>query len=49
VRDLSANEIADMDTLFKVSEYSQLLRVIGKVSGAGEELGNEATVEFVSV
>jgi len=49
IKDLSANEIADMDSLFKVSEYSQLLKILGKISGNDDAEGNEPTMEFVSV
>ena len=40
-------EREDLDSLFDRGEYSQLLTVIGKLSG-NEEMGKEPTLELVS-
>ena len=47
IRDLTQTEIADMDSLFTVGEYSQLLKVLSKISGSGDE-GNDPMMEFVT-
>lgn len=46
-KDLSAAEREDMDELFSIGEYSQLLKVVQKVSG-GDESGKEARLEVVN-
>lgn len=45
-RDITSNEKEDMDSLFNMTEYGQLLQVIGKLSG-GEDEKKEAVLEFV--
>ncbi len=45
-RDLSGNEKEDMDGLFKIAEYAQLMGVLQKMSG-DDESGEEATVTFL--
>ena len=37
----------NMDSLFTVLEYNQLLKVVGKMNGGGDEKG-EAQVEFLA-
>jgi hypothetical protein len=37
----------DLDGLFKISEYGQLMKVIGKISG-GEDAQKEAKVELMA-
>ncbi len=46
LRDVTAIEREDIDSLLTLSEYAQVMKVIGKISGE-DELGNEARVEFV--
>ena len=45
-KDLTAVEREDLDSLLTVSEYAQILQIIGKMSD-GEDSGNEAKMEFV--
>lgn len=45
-RDLSATEKEDLDSLFNISEYGQLVQAVGKVMG-DDDAGNEAKVEFL--
>jgi len=45
-RAISANEREDMDSLFEMGEYSQVLKVIGHISG-GEDAGKMPQVEMV--
>lgn len=45
-RDLSAIEKEDLDSLFSITEYGQLVKTVGKVMG-DEDMGNEAQVEFL--
>lgn len=47
-RDITAIEKEDMDALFKLSEFTQLLKVIAKISGV-EDAGNEPKMEFVEM
>ena len=44
---VSAIERENVNNLFKMAEYTQLLRVIQKMSG-GDDLGKEAKLELVS-
>ncbi len=44
---LSAIEKEDIDSLFTMAEYAQLLKVIEKMSG-GDDLGKEAKIELVA-
>jgi hypothetical protein len=37
----------DMDDLFSIQEYSQILQVVGKISG-GDDKSKEAKIEFVA-
>lgn len=46
-KDIGMNERNNMDSLFSVVEYNQLLKVVGKMNGGGEEKG-EAQVEFLA-
>lgn len=46
-RTVTGNEKEDMDSLFTMSEYGQLLKVIGKLSGA-EDMGKEPRIEMVA-
>lgn len=43
----TAAELEDMDSLFSISEYSQLLKVVAKLSG-GDEAGKLPAIEVVS-
>ena len=46
-RTVTGNEKEDLDSLFTMVEYAQLLKVIGKLSG-GDEMGKEARIEIVA-
>lgn len=46
-KELTAAQKEDLDSIFSVAEYSQLLKVVGKISG-GDEAGKEPTLEHVS-
>lgn len=48
VRDLSATEKEDMDSLFKMVEFGQLMKVVTKMSG-GDEAGNELATELIQL
>ena len=45
-KELSANERQDMDGLFSMMEYTQLLSVVREISG-GDELGKKPQLEVV--
>lgn len=44
---VTGNEREDLDSLFTMAEYGQLLKVIGKLSG-GDEAGNDPKIEMVA-
>ena len=46
-KDVTAIEREDMDSLFSMAEYAQLLSVITKMSG-GDDLGKSPRLEIVS-
>lgn len=46
-KDLSAAEKEDMDSLFTMSEYSQILYAIKKMSG-GDDEGNDPRLEMIT-
>lgn len=46
-KDVTAIEREDMDSLFTMAEYSQLLSVITKMSG-GDDLGKQPKLEIVT-
>lgn len=43
----AASELEDMDDLFSISEYNQLLKVAAKLMG-GDDMGKEPTTEVVA-
>lgn len=46
---ISAADREDLDGLFKVGEYTQVMKIIGKMSGAEEAQGKLPAFEMVSV
>lgn len=44
---VSPKEVEDLDSIFSVKEYSQLLKVASKILG-DDELGKEPTIEHVA-
>lgn len=46
-KEVSAVQREDMDSLFSMSEYSQLVKVVNKMSG-GDEMGKDAKLEIGS-
>lgn len=44
---VSAAQREDLDSLFTISEYGQVMKVIQKVSG-GDDLGKEPTIEHIT-
>lgn len=46
-KDLTPTDREDLDALFSMSEYSQLLKVVSKISG-GDDMGKDAQIEVVS-
>ena len=44
---LTPIQIEDMDSLFTVAEYTQVLKAIGKMTG-GDDLGKEVRMEMVA-
>lgn len=41
-----ATELEDLDGLFSYSEYMQLIKVVGKVAGLEDDLGNAFKIEM---
>lgn len=44
---VSGNEREDLDSLFTLAEYSQVLQVVGKISGA-DNVGKEPRIEILA-
>lgn len=44
---ITGNQREDLDSLFTLTEYTQLLKVVGKISGA-EDMGKEPRIEILA-